>query len=453
MKIFSAIRNHPFAFSVIFLLAAFCFSHLPFFLWMDLPEVLPDTFDYFNLTDILLHRNISDIGIQPVEIPLGYPLFLLFTSTISGKLTTVVILQSLVHLLSCIYLAYVCCKYYRQAGALVAVALGIYLANDFTIRWDTAIYSESLYSSSLIILSALLIASVNKNSILACLLLGIWLFVPEFLRPNGVYVYFIIPVLFIYFFVHRESIAKYFSIIAPALLLNIAWAAFNVKAYGAFIPGNFIRFSKIHIIAAPPANKAEVSQSLKIPSDGEKMKEYMTLPGFPQFYYSLWITRYEKMYVYHQAQDSTYKMYDWSTPIPISLRTFVYKEFYSPNDKFSGIYQHLKEHNGIRGIWLSIYQLWYKADEILLRNRLLFILFVLVSIFALYKWIATGLGNPVYMVITVLAGLHILSIFVVAFTHPTTQLRYTQVSEFIIYVTFALTPLLFREKNTLHKYA
>jgi hypothetical protein len=139
-------------------------------------------------------------------------------------------------------------------------------------------------------------------------------------------------------------------------------------------------------------------------------------------------------------------MYNWAVPVNLYLRQFVYKEFYSAPDKFSGVYLHLRERNSLRGIWLAAYHAWYKFDELLLRNRLLFVLFVIVVIYSTAKLAASGFADPVCLLVSVLGSLHLLGILVVALVHPAVQLRYTHVSEFVVYVVFALSPLLVKNR-------
>ena len=227
------------AFAII--LFAFLFSRLPYFLWMPIPCFEPDTFDYYAIVRDLIQGSFKGFGI----LPPGYILFLFLMELLFKKTIYILIIQNLISLTACLFLIAVISKYYKKVVIPAAIAMVIYMMDSYTLWYDFTFLTESLYRNSLIIISGFVVLLLNTNKGKYWIIFSVLLLFPPLIRPNGLYIYFLLLLFMIYMFMNKYAFKYYLYLLIPFLILNIAWSEYNYKTEGKFLPGNPKRIKSI----------------------------------------------------------------------------------------------------------------------------------------------------------------------------------------------------------------
>ncbi len=439
--------------SILIVIISFLFSRLPFFIWAPIPEFGPDTFDYFYYVDQLNKGKLPSFDF----LPPGFIVFSYLIGLISNKIIALVYFQNFIILLASILLVYVINKYYKNISLVTSFAISIYLMSSYTIRYDTALLPESLYSSSLILVTALFIWSLNTKKIIVWLLFSVSLIFPALIRSNGIYIYFLFFLVLLFMLINRYNLKYYLYFIIPFLFINFLWATYNYYKSNGFFIGNAKRID----IVINRENKLRIYKNENginnhyFKNKFINIKEYLINISYshPQFYYTFIKDRYRRLYIEDIIHKNEYKMFDWSTNINDDLKKLVYREYYS-NNKYKGNINKINVANKNLNLWLLLYHIYYKINDIIFLNLLWIIIFLILFIYSGYKCIKYRFKNKDTFLIFSIGLIYLLSILIVTFFHSAIQSRYVSVTEFIIYlyVSFFFI-LLFNNKPTSILYA
>lgn len=434
------IKHNQLFYSYIIILIAFLFSRLPFFIWMPMPLIYPDAFDYYSVVQSMVNGTFKGFGI----LPPGYILFLYIMEKMFSSTFNILLAQNLISLIICLILTYIITKKYKKVAIYTALALSFYIMDSDSMRADFSFYPEALYRNSLLIITALLISVLNSKRILKWIFFSVALIIPALFRSNGLYIYFLPVLIIIYMLINKFEFKYYVALLTPFIVLNLCWCVFNFSSEGYFFPGNPGRLSKrVSVIMAD--EQPDISPINKSKQPGKLSLFWAFSSNFasdrPQFYYTYLKDNYQNFYVYDIIHDPNYLMNDWTTPIDTSLRRMVYKEYYTTPNIYKNIITefNIKTSNNI---WLKAYHIYYKFHSLLINNYIWLVLYVVLYIISFIRLIKSRLKNKnafIYFSICSIHYLAILSLTVFGWF----QARYIQVSEFIVYLTVALAPLLF----------
>ena len=128
---------------------------------MPLPTIGPDTFDYYFVVQELMNGTFSGFGI----LPPGLILFYYFLEFFITKTIHIIIIQNIITLFSCLFLIYTIYRFYKNIAILATVAISIYIMESYSLLYDFALLTESLYRNSLIIISGMLIIILNSKNL------------------------------------------------------------------------------------------------------------------------------------------------------------------------------------------------------------------------------------------------------------------------------------------------
>jgi len=404
---------------------------------MPLPTIGPDTFDYYFVVQELMNGTFSGFGI----LPPGLILFYYFLEFFITKTIHIIIIQNIITLFSCFFLIYTIYRFYKNIAILATAAISIYIMESYSLLYDFALLTESLYRNSLIIISGMLIIILNSTKKKYWLLFSLFLIFPPLIRSNGLYIYFFL--FFITFFLITNKYPKkyFFYLFTPILFLNLVWSTINFSYEKIFCPGNPQRFNSI--ITKEQPNSKNLVKKKSIKNKIPVLVDYSTSIVYTRrhFYYRYLPDVYENFYISNQIHDKNFKRSDWKLPIDDSLRKLVYKEFYSEQNKYIDVISYFS-FNNTKNFWLKLYNLYYMFYGVIINNKIVLLLFFTTYLFSIWKYIKSNFKNNIAFLILLISNIHIFAILsLTVFGWYLT--RYICVTEFTIFLTIALSPILF----------
>ena len=414
------------ALSILIFSLAFWLWRLPFILWLPIPEFSPDTFDYFSIVKALIDK----AGFAyPFDLPLCFPVIAFLTSLASSKVATIIWIQLLIKFLSGLTFIYACYKYNKRLAVLTSIALSIYVTDSWSLRYDTALVPDSLYNSFLIFSLSFLILSIKSPTWFSLLLLSVSMFMVAFTRSNGLFIYFLVPILMIFLLRVEQRTRKYFCLVVPAFILHLS--VVYLKSYSGILqPGN----ERLIAVITRETGSLKTAGPAYFKKKLNQVKKYFFMEEFPSFYFSLLPERYRQVYELDIIHDPDYKMYDWTTPIPDDLRKLVYREYACEPEVLKN-HQYMMDvaYAYSSPIFLLIH-VSYKIQNTLFRNILWYVLGLLVLIFSCWRYVKNSFADKDAFLVALLCIMHFLNILVVTYGHDRFIPRYAHMTEFLLYL-------------------
>jgi len=159
-----------------------------------MPQIGPDTFEYYEIV-----RMLKGIGVRTIGFPgVGFPVFLKTASFINNSLLFVVFLQTILQFISIAFFLFIYNRYYKKYFYWVLFIMLGYLGASFNQYYDTCLYPDSLLSSMFIFAITLLLFLFNSKSKyinLTFFLLSVISVYAISIRANGI---LLVPLIFIY---------------------------------------------------------------------------------------------------------------------------------------------------------------------------------------------------------------------------------------------------------------
>lgn len=423
------------------LVFAFLFSRLPFFLWFSLPHYCFDTLSYFNEARLYTEGKIPDSGF----LPIGYPLFLYFTKNLSAK--SIILIQNLLLFSVMLYFIVITDKHYKKLSILLSLALCVTVLSSKTISYDVSFQTETLYRTAVIFVTALFINAINTKKILPWIILSISFIFPPLIRSNGIFIYFLLFFVLIFFMFNKKEykFKHYLILLLPFVLLHFAWATYNYKVSDVFLPGNPLRYN--HVVNRD-INKSEKTKSnfivKKIKLTARQFAEvairehnfyYYNIPGF---YNSLYVKKNRgSNYFLRNAPWGKIKFDD-------TLLRMTYKEYYDtvPTPEISKNIAYCNIDERIEGIpkkqkishpWLFLYHNYHLFHNVFFRNVVWVLLLFVIFGSSFFKLIKSKFKDKGAFIVCSIALIQIFSALFAA-THSRFVSRYIEVTSFIYYI-------------------
>ncbi|GIV33598.1 MAG: hypothetical protein KatS3mg031_1133 [Chitinophagales bacterium] len=423
-----AAMPHRFLWSLLIFTIAFWLWRLPFFLWIPLPEFAPDTFDYFALARLWHEGNIAHN--YPLDAPLGFPLFILLTTLIGCNILTIIAIQCCIKFLAGATLLYTLYKYYPRWTPAFMLALLFYITDSFSLRYDTCLQTESLYNSAILFTTAFLVDSIRTNKNLPLFLLSLSMFTMAFIRSNGLFIYFLFPVLVVWLIFNQRSWRAFASLLLPALALQTVIPV--LKHTTDYLPESSSRVEDV--FAREKTAVQHVSFHTYLQKKISMAAAYLSMPDFPSFYFSLLPSRYEELYTKNMMHDPDYKMLDWTTPIPDELRKFTFREYYEEPERLRKNADLMQVSSARSNPLMLLIHIVYKIQNIIFRNLLWYVISFFLMAVGIITLLKSKYTNKEAMIILLIGLIHLLAVLVVIIGNSRVQLRYTHVSEFLLYL-------------------
>ncbi len=321
----------------------------------------------------------------------------------------------------------------------------MYLMDSFKLSIDTQLYTESIYSSSILLICGLFICLINSKNKWIWIFFSISLIFPPLIRSNGIYIYLLLLFLLLFIIFNKYHLKFYFLLLLPVLLLNILWGLYSIKVDGIFSITNskrvnyVIDYSQHYRLGDKKIRDKKISFNNYIKDKSILLGKYINNISVlkAQFYYSIIPTRYDKLFI----QDKIHKpdlMMDLKTREWISLkesiRKLVYKDYFYKTDPFKNIISEFNVKNKYNNLWLFLYHIYYKIYDIFFLNIIWFIISLIIFIYTFISLIKNRFNNKIIFLINSFCLLHFIAIITITIGHGRFQARYSYVTEFVYYL-------------------
>ena len=185
------IKKNQFSIGVFGIIISFIIVRLPYFIYMPIPFINGDAFEYNRVINLLESGANVQIGFPGI----GYPLLILLCEKISNTTIFFFFIQSLLQLLA-VLLFYTYYKIYIEKYLFfVAMILVGYLTSNINLYYDTAYHPDSLMGSLFIFSIALFLRVIYNPSYFYFAILSFVIIFSVSVRANGIV---LIPLVFLY---------------------------------------------------------------------------------------------------------------------------------------------------------------------------------------------------------------------------------------------------------------
>jgi len=215
-----------FTFSALVFVLPVLFHRAWFFLDFPLPALHPDSTSYYALVDLVKRGVWPDFGIRP---PL-YPLFLL----VFGTPFRVVAAQSLVMLAAGLLLVRTVHRVRAGLAPGAALAMAGFACGIWPLEHDTAVLSESLYVSSLVLAFGSLLGGLWERNSFYLALASASMAGAILTRPAGLFLVVTYLLVLAFLIWNRYGRARALSFGVPFSALLLALCTYNYAKLGVF---------------------------------------------------------------------------------------------------------------------------------------------------------------------------------------------------------------------------
>jgi hypothetical protein len=449
--------------AIIIFTVIFLFFYGPYLFMIKLPGVSSDTLQY---THFAMHIISGDIPLEylHIDIPLGLPLFIAAILAMGGNIDTTIFIQTILFLFSCIFLIRQVDLIDKKAGFIfMLLLLFLWAIDPYIMRQNTVLIPDSLYATALVFTVAGILKYFRNKNHKSLLLIFIGIFLASIIRSNGIYLFFI-PGIFIVTELILKNYKNALNNILYSFAVIILLSSFNLVLKGYFFPGDYQRIKAVTSRLIEENNESETI-AIQENEKAEEVKEqrqtrsqmfvsYLTAPTRerPSFYYSFLNPRYTG---YKSFNEDFLEKFRFKFPTD-SIVNFLYKDHdtaYLADINFLQITDF--NHKPLNIIMIT-HQIIYKSMYYIFHKTYLVVLsFLVLTFIAIFKTIKTMRKNKKYfyswLIIATISLIHFLSAIVLSLAHGRVQIRYINVSEFIIYVTLLLAIIILIQKKQITK--
>jgi hypothetical protein len=291
----AALERIPFSSLALIVCGAFVATRLPYFWFNPRVDLSLDSGGYLELASQFgKHHWPQLIWRTP-----GYPLFILLVTTFVDRWLAIVFVQNLLSFLSSLCLVYAVYRLRRSLALPAALAMCGFLGSSQVLIYDISILSESLYTSTMIL-------------IIACLFLG-------FARDRALY--FLAASFLMGWSILDRPAAVYFAVIYLFIALGLLWNRCRPAVVAGFLAPfpvliltlctyNYVTAGKFMITAFAEANLAGATMLYWEPDPSLPPQVNTALESLPETYEKIGISR-EELALERTSWDTTqlFKLY------------------------------------------------------------------------------------------------------------------------------------------------
>ena len=441
----------------------FFFSYAPHFIYSWFPQILNDSYAYIFQARDIYEGKLPFKG-HRMDLPYAYSIFIAFLFKLGGSFKTVILVQTLVSAGSFIFLINTLKRIRKGLAIFGALSIWLYVSSTQSLLWNTLIYTESFYSSNLVMATAFILLFSLSKKIKYIYFLGISILAGFMTRSNGLYLFFIPAFLLVISLFTNRSLIKH--IVISSLLTLFVSSAFNSVFKGTWFPSETLRifnkisgkgeyYSKVGESEVLKRNQEEYQRVFNPPGQMKidrqrseqtwKLLTHLSNSSFGQHYYYRMprqINKYFEEGILNEMKEEHHVLrYKTTFDDPIDHMKFFFTNIDITDAEREESLDVLNIDKKPRNIWLL-------ANHIIdlslpfTRNFLLVIIFylsVLISIFKFFK--SSDKWNSPWLMILFVTGIHLFSIALLGASNVSNNAypRYAYVSEFIGFIV----PLLF----------
>ncbi len=224
------LRRPPFYLPAGILLLFFLIPRLPFFIHFPVVDIEVDSGSYLTLVALLRGHYWLYFDIRTP----GYPLFVWPFTYIPNHWLIIVIFQCLLTLTASAFLVLGIYRLRSTLALPASIAMGAFLAGSQVVMYDTAILSESLYTSVIIFSVAFLILGLTRPSPTFLILSSAAMAYAILIRPAGMYLIVIYLLVLIYLLWNRyrlKIVISYFTPFPAILLLLCSYNYYTIRSF------------------------------------------------------------------------------------------------------------------------------------------------------------------------------------------------------------------------------
>ncbi|MBL0310409.1 MAG: hypothetical protein IPP77_12265 [Bacteroidetes bacterium] len=427
-------------------MAIYIIGYGPYFLFTPLPEFQQDAYIYFWGAS-LIRDGIIPLPKFIIDVPVGYPFFIWAIKSLFSTTGVVVIAQNVVFVAVSLYCIFCFSQLKKGFGWMAAIALAIFAIDNFSIRMNTSLYTESLYSSTLIFIGgriALLFRNFNTSNIIS---LTLSLLLPGLLRPNGIFIFILIPIIGAFILISKRGLSDIRVLLFSFVAVLLLWSSINYVFKGLFLPSDPYRLALVYDrmlkkeVKKPISDEKNLSYKKPVQSPSRLQLLYQNATAFsqlnPSFYFTYLPDRFKMIYVddmYHDPQQKLFNRLLVDTAAP-GLKKYMLGEFVSDQKNFSQIETSCNLQSAHRNKWMFLNHLFYKIHGYIFRNYIWVFLFYFIGILFIMKIIRGKVQDTNSWLIITLFLMHLVSIIIIAFGHDRFQTRYAHASEMFFLLT------------------
>lgn len=438
-------------------LVAYSFAYLPYYLFYPLPDIQQDSYIYFWIAT-LIRDGVVPFPKFTIDVPVGHPLYIYAVKALFANTNAVIYVQNILFILSSLYFIHCFGRLNSSMRWIAGVSISLFAIDSFTMRINTSLYTESIYTSALILIganSALVAAKFNRFHIV---LLVFSLLLPGLIRPNGIYVFFIIPLLVCTVWRSKKGIAYQWCIVGSVMVLLLLWSSINFYFKGIFMPSDPYRlewvknralkrqltdtayYNKLKQLQPDIAKGVEHKKGVTgkfLHTKGELLKAnvYAFADTKPSFYFSFLPARNKMIYEDNMVGDPRQRLFnrfrvDSAAP---QVKPYLF-EGVTGNSALS---KRIKAECNLAAqksklSWTYSIHVLYKIYDLLVWNRLwLYAFFVLGAYAGVSFFRSTSLSD---FLLVNLFLMHFISLVVITIGHGGFQMRYVHVSTLFVLV-------------------
>jgi hypothetical protein len=229
-KIKHYILNISFRDTLIVFTFFFIIYRLWFFVDYPLVAVHPDSGNYYAMSEEITNKILPEIGVRP---PM-YPIFLSIVFYISNSLYSMAFFQTILSYISGSILLYSLYLYNRFTALVACVVLLSYYFSLQVLEHDTAMLSESLYTSLIISSFGILFIGLLKNKGYLLAVSSTLMALAILTRPAGLFL--VVPFFILTIWIYFKNKNILFHFIIPFILILLLTSLYNLNRVKAFTP-------------------------------------------------------------------------------------------------------------------------------------------------------------------------------------------------------------------------
>lgn len=422
--------------SILFFSLLWFFVYYPFLFHYFSPGLYPDSFGYFSIVDFWLNNEKDLIKEIPIDMPMGYPYIIYLFWKLNMSHWDFMFIQTVILYISLLYLSIIITLISKKifVWLFCLLASTIFLLNPETLFWSVTYYTESYYIVTLVLSVSLTIhyLKVNSSKVMA-FFLGLSLTFPLLIRSNGIYIVLILGFLVAWNYFYKKIFLKkiFFSYFVCSLFMLLT--SYITTSYW-----NYGNIDRIVTILKGEKNLVDdidkKGEAFRIQGFDEKIKYY--LKGFTKTSAPFYNTKIMSNIYYNHLDfdDNHMKMYSGNVDVPNRIKKLV--DYHYKNEKLGNpkeVYNSL-DPSIEQSSWLKthhkIYGLYIKAFRNNFWDYFFIILFLMhILVIPFYRKLPID-----YLIISlILFSIHYLSIFLLSLAHSRPLLRYSFVSEFVLW--------------------
>lgn len=235
----------------------FLITRIPYYIYYPVFNVSSDSASYLAAAfDIINFRQV----LFDIRTP-GYPLFIAFIWIFSKSFIAIAFAQSVLALISGIYLLKVIDKYFRSVTFVSAVSIAAFISSSYFVLLESGILTESLFISSLLFTCAFLISAIKSGKLSGWILFSSFTAITIIIRPAGLFLAAVIIFLIIYLIVNKYKAVYFGALIFPVSILILLLCTYN-----------YMTLKKFTITPFGEANLSGVTILFMEPSDNYSSK-------------------------------------------------------------------------------------------------------------------------------------------------------------------------------------